>query len=88
LKAAGVNILTVTSSESLDRLTALLIDKGLQEDGRADNREIMQQLSLLTPSQRVAQQAMEAGYTRVYNASGADPASFVAALGELGANQE
>ena len=48
----------------------------------------MQQLSLLTPSQRVAQQAMEAGYTRVYNASGADPASFVAALGELGANQE
>lgn len=88
LKAAGVNILTVTSSESLDRLTALLIDKGLQEDGRADNREIMQQLSLLTPSQRVAQRAMEAGYTRVYNASGADPASFVAALGELGANQE
>jgi len=78
LQAAAVNVLTVSSGESLDRLTRLL----------ADNREGMQQLALVVPSQRVERQAIEAGYRRVLNACGADPSSFVDALGELGINQE
>jgi len=75
---AGVNVLTVSSGESLDRLTHLL----------ADNRKKLQQLSLLVPSQRVGRQAEKAGYQNVHNASGADPLSFVSALGELGINEE
>ena len=75
---AGVNILTVSSGESLDRLTHLL----------GDNRKKLQQLNLLVPSQRVGRQAENAGYQQVHSASGADPLSFVSALGELGTNQE
>lgn len=78
LREAGVNVLTVSSGESLDRLTHLL----------ADNREKLQKLNLLVPSQRVGRQAEKAGYQQVHNASGADPISFVSALGELGINQE
>ena len=78
LREAGVNVLTVSSGESLDRLTHLL----------ADNRKKLQQLSLLVPSQRVGRQAEKAGYQNVHNASGADPLSFVSALGELGINEE
>ncbi len=78
VKSAKVNVLTVSSGESLDRLTSLL----------ADNKELMQQLSLIAPSERVAQQATEAGFKQVHNARGADPASFVAALGDLKINQE
>tara|TARA_B110000444_G_scaffold257116_1_gene294920 strand:- start:755 stop:1543 length:789 start_codon:yes stop_codon:yes gene_type:complete len=78
IQDAGVNVLTVSSGESLDRLTHLLVD----------NKEMMRKLSLLAPSERVAAQAREAGYQRVHNASGADPLSFVNALGELSINQE
>jgi uroporphyrinogen-III synthase len=78
LREAGVNVLTVSSGESLDRLTHLL----------ADNSKKLQQLNLLVPSQRVGRQAEKAGYQQVHNASGADPLSFVSALGELGINQE
>jgi len=78
LQSAGVNVLTVSSGESLDRLTDLL----------ADNREMMQQLSLIVPSLRVEQQAVKAGYEHVHNAGGADPQSFVSALDELIINQE
>lgn len=78
LQASGVNVLTVSSGESLDRLTPLL----------ADNRELMQQLHLVVPSERVAGQALDAGYQRVHNARGADSASFVSVLGELSINQE
>jgi uroporphyrinogen-III synthase len=77
LVEAGVNVLTVSSGESLDRLTHLL----------ADNRKKLQQLKLLVPSQRVGRQAENAGYQQVHSASGADPLSFVSALGELGTNQ-
>lgn len=77
LQKAGVNVLTVSSGESLERLTHLL----------ADDRKLLQQLSLLVPSERVGLQAEEAGYQRVHNAHGADPISFVSALGELGMNQ-
>lgn len=78
LQAVGVNVLTVSSGESLDRLTHLL----------ADNREMIQQLHLVVPSERVAGQALDAGYQRVHNAGGADSASLVSALGELKINQE
>jgi uroporphyrinogen-III synthase len=78
LRSASVNVLTVNSGESLDRLTLLL----------ADNTDMMQQLDLLVPSERVAQQARDAGYRRVHNAQGADPTSFVSALRELSINQE
>lgn len=78
LQSAGVNILTVSSGESLDRLTDLL----------ADNREMMQQLSLIVPSQRVSEQATRAGYEQVHNAGGADLLSFLSALDELSINQE
>lgn len=78
VQEAGVNVLTVSSGESLDRLTQLL----------ADNINMKQQLHLLVPSERVERQAKEAGYQQVHNASGADPLSFVSALGELGINQE
>jgi len=78
LVEAGVNVLTVSSGESLNRLTHLL----------ADNRKKLQQLNLLVPSQRVGRQAENAGYQQVHSASGADPLSFVSALGELGTNQE
>lgn len=78
LQEAGVNVLTVSSGESLNRLTHLL----------ADNGEIKQQLKLLVPSERVGRQAEKAGYQQVHNASGADPLSFVSALGELSINQE
>ena len=78
LLEAGVNVLTVSSGESLDRLTHLLVD----------NRKKLQQLNVLVPSQRVGRQAENAGYQQVHSASGADPLSFVSALGELGTNQE
>jgi len=78
LLEAGVNVLTVSSGESLDRLTHLL----------ADNRKKFQQMNIVVPSQRVGRQAEKAGYQQVHNASGADPLSFVSALGELGINQE
>ena len=78
LLEAGVNVLTVSSGESLDRLSHLLVD----------NRKKLQQLNLLVPSQRVGRQAENAGYQQVHSASGADPLSFVSALGELGTNQE
>ena len=89
LKTAGVNVLTVSSGESLHRLTALLQATGRpSEVGHSNSAAAMQRLSLLAPSERVAEQARQAGYKYVYNAKGADPASFVAALGELSVNQE
>lgn len=78
IKAAEVKVLTVTSGESLDRLISLL----------ADSKEMMKQLVLLVPSDRVALQAEDAGFGKVKNAKGADPASFVLALGELGTDRE
>ncbi|GJM12868.1 MAG: uroporphyrinogen-III synthase [Pseudohongiella sp.] len=78
LQSAGVNVLTVSSGESLDRLSQLL----------ADNDEVKQKTNIVVPSRRVALQAREAGFLRVFNANGADPSSFVCALGELSINQE
>ncbi|PCJ28255.1 MAG: uroporphyrinogen-III synthase [SAR86 cluster bacterium] len=70
LETHRVNVLTVTSSESLNRLQLML----------ADNKEEMSLLPLLVPSERVAQQARAAGFSEVVNANGADTVSFLAAL--------
>ena len=70
LKTAGVNVLTVTSSESLHRLQTML----------ADNKEQMSLLPLLVPSERIALQARELGFVKVVNANGADPENFLRAL--------
>lgn len=78
LQKAGVNVLTVSSGESLDRLTHLL----------AANGKMLQQFKLLVPSERIGRQAKKAGYEQVKNASGADLLSFVSALGDLVINQE
>ena len=78
LQKAAVNFLTVSSGESLDRLTHLL----------AANGKMLQQLKLLVPSERIGLQAKKAGYEHVKNASGADLLSFVSALGDLVINQE
>lgn len=77
VQQARVNVLAVSSAESLHRLKVLLVD----------NKELGEQLNLLVPSQRVAQQAKDAGFRKIHEAKGADPASFVAALGELNINQ-
>ena len=78
LQKAAVNVLTVSSGESLDRLTHLL----------AANGKMLQQLKLLVPSERIGLQAKKAGYEQVKNAGGADLLSFVSALGDLVINQE
>jgi len=78
LHNVGVNVLTVSSGESLSRLSAML-------EGEV---ETMRRLDLVVPSQRVAEQARGLGYAKIHCAGGADPASFVAALGELSSNQE
>lgn len=77
LRAAGVNVLSVSSGESLDRLSELLVG----------NDGLRQRLDLIVPSGRVAERALTAGFAKVHDARGADPASFIAALGELRANQ-
>ena len=78
LQKSAVNVLTVSSGESLDRLTHLL----------AANGKMLQQFKLLVPSERIGRQAKKAGYEQVQNASGADLLSFVSALGDLVINQE
>jgi len=78
LQKAAVNVLTVSSGESLDRLTHLL----------AANDKMLQQFKLLVPSERIGLQAKKAGYEQVEIASGADLLSFVSALGDLVINQE
>jgi len=73
LHSAEVNVLSVTSSESLNRLDSLL----------ADNKEEMSLLPLLVPSQRVAEQGLKLGFTKPVNMDGADVTSFLAALEAL-----
>lgn len=72
LTDAAINVLTATSSESLNRLIGLLGD--MQE-------ELV--LPLLVPSARIASEARTAGFTKVINTGGANEASFIVALGKL-----
>ena len=73
LKTAAINVLTVTSSQALDRLQAML----------ADNKEEMGLLPLLVPSRRILLQARELGFCQVVNVNGADPESYLLALESL-----
>ena len=67
------NMITVHSGESLD----LLIKQA------ADNIDQITLLPLVVPSERVAQQARETGFTRVANAAGADDSAMIAMLQQL-----
>ena len=73
LKAAEVNVLTVTSGQALDRLHSIL----------ADNKEQLDLLPLLVPSERIALQARELGFSNAINTNGADPESYLLALESL-----
>lgn len=77
LKAADINVLTVTSSQALDRLQSLL----------NDNKEEMSLLPLLVPSERILMQAREFGFNKVVNTNGADPKNFLIALETLASNK-
>ena len=73
LRQSGVDVLSVTSGESLHRLQTLL----------ADNKGEMSLLPLLVPSERVGLQARECGFTNVVNSNGADTESILRALKSL-----
>lgn len=73
IKANAINVLSVTSSESLDRLAVLL----------GDNKAQMSLLPLLVPSPRVAQRARDLGFQKLVDAGGADVESTMAALATL-----
>lgn len=77
LRAAQINVLTVTSSQALDRLQSLL----------NDNKAEMSLLPLLVPSERVLAQAREFGFSKAVNASGADPENFLIALETLASSK-
>ncbi len=66
----GVNVLVVTSGESLQRMLEL----------SADNKGSLTLLPLIVPSARIAALAKEAGFTRVIEAAGAGESAIVAAL--------
>ena len=70
LRSDSVNVLTVTSAESLTKLAAAL----------GDNKEELGLIPLLVPSARLLQQAEQSGFSHVSNTGGADTMSFVAAL--------
>ena len=73
LQSNSVNVITLTSTESLNRLLELL----------GDNKQEMSLLPLLVPSARIAEQARQAGFKRVVNTQGADEVAFMAALRSL-----
>lgn len=73
LRAESINVLTVSSGESLQHLSAIL----------GDNKAEMSLLPLLVPSPRVAEQAKAAGFRQVIDAGGADAASMMTALRQL-----
>ncbi|MCH2355842.1 MAG: uroporphyrinogen-III synthase [Pseudomonadales bacterium] len=70
LRTEAVNVLTITSAESLFKLDSLV----------RDNKEEWGLIPLLVPSARLAQQAEQSGFGHVINTEGADTMSFVAAL--------
>lgn len=73
VSANEINVLSVSSGESLQQLAALL----------RDNKAEMTLLPLLVPSQRIAQQAREAGFDHVIDTRGADVEASLKALATL-----
>lgn len=76
LKAKNINVLTVSSGESLQYLAQLL----------GDNKAEMSLLPLLVPSPRVAEQAHFLGFNHVIQTRGADVDSYMRALSDLAAS--
>ena len=75
LRQTGVTSLTVSSGESLQLLSKLLLS--------GDNKRDFSLLPLLVPSNRVAQQANDLGFTNVILCKGADSQSMIEALESL-----
>jgi uroporphyrinogen-III synthase len=70
-----VHAVIVTSTQILEVLLHLLTDS-----------TVIKSLPLLVPSERVAQQAREAGFIHILNAGGADDRSMISALCALQSN--
>lgn len=69
-------ILTLHSGEALANLLGLLA----QMDSAGLRAKLQRELALLVPSQRVAEQAVSAGFNRVYSAENATDASMLQRL--------
>ncbi len=80
IEAAGVNVITAFSGESLNRLLELAREPA--------QRSTLLALSLIVPSQRVADMATAEGFTSVYNARGANTAATVTMLQEIAAGAD
>lgn len=74
----GIDVLTVTSTESLDQLLILA----------GHNKARLCLLPLIVPSRRVADYARQAGFQQVIDAAGASEAFFLTALRELAAGAD
>lgn len=71
--SAEIDVVTVTSGQALERLTALA----------SDNKAQLSLIPLIVPSIRIAEKAQQQGFTHVRNAMGADEDSMLAALQDL-----
>lgn len=78
IERRGVNVLSVTSAESLQRLQELA----------AANTQALYLLPLIVPSSRVAGLARDAGFTHVVDAGGANVDAFIEALQEIAARAD
>ncbi len=76
--SAGLDVIVITSGESLRQLTELA----------GDNTAALSLIPLLVPSARVADEARTAGFSTVLNAEGADQASMIAALQNFAAGAD
>lgn len=78
IHSCGVNVLSVTSAESLQRL----------QDLAGNNTDALYLLPLLVPSGRVAGLARDAGFNHVVDAGGANVEAFIEALQEIAARAD
>ena len=69
----GINVLTVTSGESLQQLVKIA----------GDNKDQLSLLPLIVPSTRIARQAEQLGFSQVMDAGGADEDAYLETLLEL-----
>lgn len=72
-KVANIDLILVTSTEGLENLTSTLSSFNLNWFNK----------TLVTPSQRVTEQAMTLGWKHIVNAHGADDTSLMTAISEL-----
>ena len=69
----GIDVLTVTSAQALERLNELA----------GDNKAQLSLIPLIVPSTRIAELAKQKGFAHVRNANGADEHSLLTALEDL-----